>query len=116
MVNWRTEGFKIWRENGAVKTNVSHSIIHHSPDGFEFGYGGSGPADLALNILEDALITIKYNGERMECWKGHCFTLAFELHQKFKWAFIATLDRVEGGVIPFQDVVEFIEANKEGEE
>ena len=25
--------------------------VMHSHDGFEFGYGGSGPADLALNIL-----------------------------------------------------------------
>jgi hypothetical protein len=24
---------------------------HHSPTGMEFGYGGSGPADFALNIL-----------------------------------------------------------------
>lgn len=28
-------------------------IIHHSPTGFEFGYNGSGPADLALSILAD---------------------------------------------------------------
>lgn len=26
----------------------------HSPDGFEVGYGGSGPAQLALAILADA--------------------------------------------------------------
>lgn len=25
--------------------------VRHSPTGFEFGYGGSGPADLALSIL-----------------------------------------------------------------
>lgn len=25
----------------------------HSPDGFEWGYGGSGPSDLALSILAD---------------------------------------------------------------
>lgn len=29
--------------------------IRHSPTGFEFGYGGSGPADLALSILWDFL-------------------------------------------------------------
>src|SRR5262245_32530261 len=32
---------------GGVITNVPHLVVHHSPDGFEFGYGGSGPADLA---------------------------------------------------------------------
>lgn len=29
--------------------------VRHSPTGFEFGYGGSGPADLALSILWDHL-------------------------------------------------------------
>ena len=28
-------------------------IIRHSPDGFQWGYGGSGPSDLALSILTD---------------------------------------------------------------
>jgi len=30
-------------------------IRNHSPTGFEVGYGGSGPAQLALAILADAL-------------------------------------------------------------
>lgn len=30
-------------------------IERHSPDGFEWGYNGSGPADLALSILNDAV-------------------------------------------------------------
>lgn len=29
-------------------------LRNHSPDGFEWGYGGSGPAQLALAILADA--------------------------------------------------------------
>jgi len=28
-------------------------IVRHSPTGMEFGYSGSGPADLALSILTD---------------------------------------------------------------
>lgn len=28
-------------------------IVYHSPTGFNWGYGGSGPADLALSILAD---------------------------------------------------------------
>lgn len=27
--------------------------VHHSPDGFEWGYGGSGPSDLARSLLAD---------------------------------------------------------------
>src|SRR4051812_6776125 len=29
--------------------------VRHSPDGFSWGYGGSGPADLARSILADHL-------------------------------------------------------------
>lgn len=29
-------------------------VVRHSPTGFEWGYGGSGPADLAYSILADA--------------------------------------------------------------
>ena len=31
-----------------------HHVLRHSPDGFEWGYHGSGPADLALSLLGDA--------------------------------------------------------------
>jgi len=30
-------------------------IVEHSPTGFQWGYGGSGPADLALSILADCI-------------------------------------------------------------
>ncbi len=33
---------------------VRLDLMRHSPDGFEVGYGGSGPAQLALAILADA--------------------------------------------------------------
>lgn len=29
----------------------SQKLYNHSPDGFEYGYGGSGPSQLALAIL-----------------------------------------------------------------
>lgn len=35
----------------AVVTGVRHDWVLHSVSGFEWGYRGSGPADLALNIL-----------------------------------------------------------------
>ena len=31
------------------------NLHNHSPTGFEWGYGGSGPAQLALALLADAL-------------------------------------------------------------
>lgn len=46
-------------------------LWNHSPDGFEWGYGGSGPAQLALALLAD----VTGDGE-----------LAARQHQDFKWA------------------------------
>ena len=47
--------------------------IYHSPTGFEWGFEGSGPADLARSILWDHL------GEEPSP----------ALYQEFKWAFVA---------------------------
>lgn len=33
--------------------NPRYDLYNHSPDGFEWGYGGSGPAQLALALLAD---------------------------------------------------------------
>jgi len=35
------------------KPDVLHHVVRHSPTGFEWGYLGSGPADLAYSILAD---------------------------------------------------------------
>lgn len=49
----------------------------HSPTGLEWGYGGSGPADLALNIL----------GMHVHPWE------AYRLHNRFLHDLIARQDR-----------------------
>ena len=56
--------------------NPRYDLLNHSPTGFEWGYGGSGPAQLALAIVADYL----GNDER-----------AILFHQSFKWAVIAKL-------------------------
>lgn len=35
-------------------TSKLHHDVRHSPDGFSWGYGGSGPAELARCLLLDA--------------------------------------------------------------
>lgn len=35
--------------------NPRNDLYNHSPNGFEWGYGGSGPAQLALALLADVL-------------------------------------------------------------
>jgi hypothetical protein len=68
-------------------------IPFHSPDGFEWGYGGSGPADLALAILVDYLREHPPTkgwlaGETFSRWTVH--SRAFKHHQYFKRDFVAT--------------------------
>jgi hypothetical protein len=49
-------------------------LFNHSPSGFSWGYGGSGPAQLALALLADALA----DDDR-----------AIRLHQDFKFKVVA---------------------------
>jgi len=88
---------------GQAVTNVPHLVVQHSPDGYEFGYGGSGPSDLALNVCQLYLNMAGYEGEEMKCYDGTCWTLAFALHQKFKSQFIASAPTT-GRTIPFVEI------------
>jgi hypothetical protein len=54
---------------------LPHRLVVHSPTGFAWGYGGSGPADLALNIL--ALFAPD--------------PVAAQHHHDFKWEWIAAV-------------------------
>jgi len=54
-VGFRTaEGPQVYVVRGGRPVPLRH-IERHSPTGFEWGYSGSGPADLALSILADYL-------------------------------------------------------------
>lgn len=52
----------------------SQKLYNHSPDGFQWGYGGSGPAQLALALLLDATTDPD---------------TALAHHQAFKWSKVA---------------------------
>ena len=41
---------RVWLFGKELDPEPSQKIINHSPDGFAWGYGGSGPAQLALAI------------------------------------------------------------------
>ena len=86
------------RDENGITTNVPRRITKHSPDGFEWGYGGSGPADFALNILS------AYIGQE-EAQRGG-------LYQDFKWEFVAKLPK-EGGTIKREDVFQWLEKRRE---
>lgn len=99
-------GIVIKRRHGVVHTNVPHLVVHHSIHGFECGYGGSGPADLALNIVEWHHQRESYRGERNPCFADTCFLATWHLHQPFKWAFFAQ-DR-DAIRIPLHDLAAWV--------
>src|SRR5512139_3864382 len=93
-------GLVLMRNEYGVWTNALHLVMHHSPTGFEWGYAGSGPADLALNVVEMILHQLKYTGPRLDCFDGECFEMAWTLHQPFKRQFITPVP-LSGGAVPY---------------
>lgn len=91
-----------------VYTNVPHLAVQHSPSGFEFGYMGSGPADLALNICQAAAIALGYQGPTSKTYGDHLvFTAVVSMYQAFKFDYLGTVPRA-GGHIPWAVVTEFV--------
>ncbi len=50
----------VTKENVTSKLDPRFDLRNHSPTGFEWGYGGSGPAQLALALLAD-----RFNNDRI---------------------------------------------------
>lgn len=75
---------------GVVRVNdqplpLCLNLFNHSPAGFNWGYGGSGPAQLALAILMDFFSHEYTNGELAR-------TNAVRYHQRFKEDIIAKIE------------------------
>lgn len=77
-----------------IRTNVPRSIYKHSPTGYNFGYGGSGPADFALNVALAA---------------GVHADIAYHHYQSFKWAVVA-IEQSDRLVIPRETVIAYFDA------
>ena len=72
----------------SIKTYSLPHDVRHSPDGFEYGYAGSGPSELARCILLDMGFDV------------------FEIDQcyhSFKLFFITSQDRENDGFILYED-------------
>ena len=63
---------RAWLDGKELTPEESQAYRNHSPDGFSWGYGGSGPAQLALAVM------LEINGK------------AFG-YQEFKWKELSTL-------------------------
>lgn len=50
-------------------TNVPYLVVHHSPTGFAWGYNGSGPSDLGLNVGEYFCRKLGWTEPSVELWR-----------------------------------------------
>lgn len=89
----RCNGEALVEVNGAC-LDPRLDLRNHSPSGFEWGYAGSGPAQLALAILADHL------GDGSK---------ALSLYQDFKFAVIARLPR-EGWTLTSEQIQQAVES------
>jgi hypothetical protein len=70
------ESRRVWLNGKELSPKRSQKVHNHSPDGFNWGYGGSGPAQLALAI---------------------CLELFGQSHgyQEIKWKYIGALPQTD---------------------
>ena len=87
----------VWEDGKYIRSLDTRSdLVNHSPDGFEWGYVGSGPAQLALALLADL-----YGDE-----------IVIRNYQKFKFDVIANLTREKGWEITSSQIEDWMEEAK----
>lgn len=83
-------------EDGKIPYQLPH-IPAHSPTGFNCGYFGSGPADLALALLVHHLgEDPKQVYEKFQTESGCNGSEALRLHQRFKQDIVANVFLADG--------------------
>jgi hypothetical protein len=88
-------------DHSAYQLDKAFSLACHSPSGFEWGYTGSGPAQLALAILYDHL---KDSPARTKYWAEQ---RAMQFYQDYRFRVIAHLSH-DYWQIKSLDVEEFL--------
>jgi hypothetical protein len=71
--------------------NPRNDLVNHSPDGFNWGYGGSGPAQLALALCCDVLQDAE---------------TALRVYQEFKQRFVVGLPMGEGWTATSEELIQ----------
>ena len=74
----RREGYAVIVTVDGRRLDPRHDLWNHSPSGFEWGYGGSGPAQLALAILADHCSN---DAEALDCYQQFKTTVIAKLPQ-----------------------------------
>jgi len=94
----RREGYSVIITVNGRPLNPRLDLWNHSPTGFEWGYAGSGPAQLALAIVGD------HTGDDEQ---------ALNLYQRFKWAVVVELPRNRRWTLTSRDIDQALERIRE---
>ena len=80
-------------QHAVLDSAPSLALRNHSPTGFEWGYAGSGPAQLALAMLLDA------TGDQ---------EIAQAMYQRYKFDVVGNLDQTQPWTISADSVKEWV--------
>ena len=89
----------VFLDDKELTPGESLKLIRHSPDGFNWGYSGSGPAQLALALM------IAFIGKEN----------ATKYYQKFKTDVISKLPREADFILDEEDIKIWMEENIHGD-
>jgi len=105
-----TRSLAVGHFGASVLTNVPRTCISGSPTGHEYGYGGSGPSDLALDILNQFFPP--KGKDRVKCFVGDCSAIAWEWRRPFGNRFIFGLEQQSDHAIPLGDILNWFANQK----
>ena len=91
VIRGRSDTGQVWMDDRELSPEHSQAVVNHSPTGFSWGYGGSGPAQLALALL------LEFATKEM----------ALLWYQDVKWQIIARLPQADF-MLDSQEIVDFI--------
>ena len=99
--------FESRRDPKKISSDRSLEVYNHSPDGFEWGYGGSGPSQLSLAILLEALSDDFEQGDAPGETPD---SVALHLYQDFKWQVVSGLPESQW-TLPMDTIKQWIVEN-----
>jgi len=96
MIKGTAETREVTINGNLLAPEASQAIRNHSPDGFNWGYSGSGPAQLALALM------LEFLGDKDK---------ALRSYQQFKSDVIAGLPQGKDFTLPESVVWEWLQKN-----
>lgn len=103
--------------SSTIWSNVPHHIFTgKSPDGYNFGYSGSGPAEFGINIAQALLLMLEWESDDViqggrQWGGGWCYGAAWPLGQAIKFEYLSGVDPLAvDHRIPTADLLAYAEA------